>query len=40
MGNLDDYSIGKQLGQGAYAVVKLAVHKPTGRYVAVKVYEK
>lgn len=38
--NLDDYSIGKQLGQGAYAVVKLAVHKATGRHVAVKVYEK
>jgi len=37
VGNLDDYNIGKQVGQGAYAVVKQAVHKPTGRLVAVKV---
>jgi len=37
VGNLDDYNIGKQVGQGAYAVVKQAVHKPTGRLVAVKI---
>jgi hypothetical protein len=37
VGNLDDYNIGKQVGQGTYAIVKQAVHKPTGRLVAVKI---
>ena len=32
--------MGKELGKGAYAVVKLAVHKASNRKFAVKVYEK
>ncbi len=39
-GKVSDYTIGGQLGQGAYAVVKNAVHKSTGRKVAIKIYEK
>ena len=27
--SLDDYIIGKQIGQGAYAVVRVGLHKPT-----------
>ncbi len=37
---ISDYTIGAQIGQGAYATVKQAVEKSTGRKVAVKVYEK
>ena len=37
---LDDYEFGKQLGQGAYAIAKLAHHRPSKRTVAVKIYEK
>jgi serine/threonine protein kinase len=29
VGSLDAYSIGKQIGQGAYASVKLAQHRAT-----------
>lgn len=39
-GNLDEYNMGKQIGQGAYATVKYAVHKQTNRKVAIKTYEK
>ena len=39
-GNIEDYQLGRQLGQGAYAVVKAAVHKPSNRKVAIKTYEK
>ena len=35
-----DYIIGKQVGQGAYATVRLAIHKRTGKKVAIKIYEK
>lgn len=37
---LDDYIIGKQIGQGAYAVVRIGLHKPTNRKVALKIYKK
>ena len=37
---LNDYRFGKHIGQGSYAVVKLATHKLTGVVVAIKVYEK
>lgn len=32
--------IGKQIGQGAYAVVKIGLHKKTNKKVALKMYEK
>jgi tRNA A-37 threonylcarbamoyl transferase component Bud32 len=38
--DLDDYNITKNLGQGSYAVVKLATHKKSNVRVAIKVYEK
>jgi serine/threonine protein kinase len=38
--SLEDYIVGKQIGQGAYATVRFGIHKDTGRKVAVKVYEK
>ena len=38
--SLDDYIIGKQIGQGAYAVVRVGLHKPTNRKVAMKIYKK
>lgn len=37
---ITDYTIGCQIGQGAYAVVKSGIHKSTGRKVAIKIYEK
>lgn len=37
---LNNYKLDKVLGQGSYAVVKLAVEKNTGRKVAIKTYEK
>ena len=37
---ITDYLIGRHLGSGAYASVKLATHKPTGMILAIKVYEK
>ena len=27
---MEEYQVGKQIGQGAYAVVKLVLHKPSG----------
>ncbi len=39
-GKISNYSICGQVGQGAYAAVKAAVHKATGQKVAIKVYEK
>lgn len=38
--SLDDYVIGKQIGQGAYAVVKIGLHKKTNKKVALKIYDK
>ena len=37
---LENYAIGRQLGQGAYAVVRLGTHKVTKEKVAIKSYEK
>lgn len=39
-GGPEEYVIGKQIGQGAYATVFFAVHRETNRKVALKVYEK
>jgi MAP/microtubule affinity-regulating kinase len=38
--NLDNFTLGKVLGLGSYAVVRLAVHKPSGQNMAIKTYEK
>ena len=37
---MDEYVIGKQIGQGAYATVFIGLHKPSNRKVALKIYEK
>lgn len=39
-GSLEDYAIGKQIGQGAYATVCFGLHKETNKKVAIKIYEK
>lgn len=36
----EEYTVGKIVGEGAYASVRVAVYKPEGRKVAIKVYEK
>lgn len=38
--SLADYVIGKQIGQGAYAVVRVGMHKKMNKKVALKIYEK
>lgn len=38
--NLDNYTMGKVLGLGSYAVVRLATHNPSGQTMAIKTYEK
>ena len=38
--SLDEYVIGKQIGQGAYAVVRVGLHKPSNKKVAMKIYKK
>lgn len=40
MTQIAEYKIGKHLGSGAYASVKLAIHQKTGLLVAIKVYDK
>lgn len=37
---LDDYTLIKEIGKGAYSVVKLALHKPSKKKVAIKFYDK
>jgi serine/threonine protein kinase len=32
--------VGKIVGEGAYASVRVAIHKPTNKKIAIKVYEK
>lgn len=39
-GRIEDYVIGKEIGKGAYASVKLCTHKPSGLKFAIKIYEK
>lgn len=39
-GRIENYAVGRQLGQGAYAVVRLGTHKVTKEKVAIKSYEK
>ncbi|CAG9330524.1 unnamed protein product [Blepharisma stoltei] len=39
-GDINDYIIGRALGQGAYAIVKQAVDKQTKMQVAIKSYDK
>jgi serine/threonine protein kinase len=38
--SLEEYIIGKQIGQGAYAVVRIGLHKPSNKKVAMKIYKK
>lgn len=38
--NIDSYIIGKRIGQGAYAVVRVGLHKLLNQKIAVKIYEK
>lgn len=38
--NLENYIIGKRVGQGAYAVVRIGLHKLSSSKIAVKIYEK
>jgi len=38
--NIDTYIIGKRIGQGAYAVVRVGLHKLLNQKIAVKIYEK
>lgn len=38
--NIDNYIIGKRIGQGAYAVVRVGLHKVLNQKIAVKIYEK
>lgn len=39
-GRIEDYEIGIDIGKGAYAIVKQAVHKSTNKKFAIKIYEK
>jgi hypothetical protein len=39
-GRIEDYAIGKEIGKGAYAIVKQALHKPSNKKMAIKFYEK
>lgn len=39
-GQLLDYNIGKQLGHGAYATVKIATWKQSSEKFAIKIYDK
>jgi serine/threonine protein kinase len=38
--DISDYQLGKQIGSGAYAVVKEAIHRPTNEKVAIKIYDR
>lgn len=36
----EEYLVGKQVGQGAYASVRVALNKLFNKKVAIKIYEK
>jgi serine/threonine protein kinase len=36
----ENFLVGKQVGEGAYASVRMALHRPTNTKVAIKIYEK
>ena len=38
--DINMYHFGKQIGHGAYAVVKECIHKPSGEKVAIKQYDR
>ncbi|KAI5950528.1 srk1 [Candida margitis] len=38
--NLDNYEVLEQMGEGAFSIVNKAVHKPTGKEVAIKILRK
>lgn len=38
--HIEDYEFGEMLGQGAYATVHKAIHRPTKEIVAIKTYER
>ncbi len=38
--SMSEYIIGKQIGQGAYATVRIGMHKKLNKKVALKIYEK
>jgi len=37
---MSDYIIGNKIGQGAYAVVHIGMHRKLNKKVALKIYEK
>lgn len=37
---IQNYFLGKEIGKGAYAVVKYAIHRASNRKVAIKIYDK
>jgi serine/threonine protein kinase len=37
---LENYQIGKVIGQGAYAVVRICYHRESQKKFAIKIYEK
>jgi serine/threonine protein kinase len=39
-GKIEEYVIGNEIGKGSYAIVKLCIHKKTGKKYAIKIYEK
>ena len=38
--SMDEYAVGKQIGQGAYATVHIGLHKRSNKKVALKIYLK
>lgn len=36
----EEFVVGKQIGEGAYASVRVAIYKPNNKKVAIKIYEK
>ncbi len=37
---ISNYILGKTIGEGSFSKVKLAIHPPTGEYVAIKIILK